>query len=194
MRKTPRSTMIACLALALAVSPGCQDKSKDDGPSTEDPPGDRPEGPGAEGDDEGPGFPPPGAQKAPPPPAVSRLMSAMVNAYNAKDTAMVHGYFMKREAFLAASDCDPADVVDRVMDGAEQSAERAAREGGAVTFKGFGDGYLLEVKVGDKPAECRARIAVTLYMAKYQWEIAGRVEDGEAHFLRLNDVWFFVKL
>ncbi len=189
--------LLVVMGVMLAFG-GCNkdDKSKDDEPTQrrgeEGPGGDR-DGPGEEG--EGP-WPPPNGEKATPPPAVKALMSNLVNAYNKKDAAAVQKYFINRTTFLVVSDCDPADVVDRVMDGARQAGERAAADGGEVTFKGFvdGEGYLWDVKKGDKPAECRAKEAVQIYMTKYDWTVGARAERGEAHFLRFNGVWFFVKL
>ncbi len=138
-------------------------------------------------------WPPPGGQQAPVPPGVSDVMSKMMNAFNGKDAKGVERYFVTREAFMNVSDCDPADVVDRVMDGRRQAGERAAREGGNARFEGWKNGFIFELKKGDKPAECRAREAVGLYMAKFDWIINGKKEVGEAHFLRINGVWYFAK-
>ncbi|MFT5430260.1 MAG: hypothetical protein ACI9OJ_000933 [Myxococcota bacterium] len=197
------AVLIALIAL-IALSFGCNKDAEGD--KGQEPEGDRRggpgggpggggpggDGPGGEGD--GPQFPPPGAVKVEPPPAVLTIVGNVMNAFNAKNAAEVKRYFISRQNFNLVSDCDPKDVVDRVMDGSKQAAERAVREGGNATFKGFTEGYLLEVKKGDKPAECRAKADVGLYMARYKWEIGGRMEDGEAHFLRVGSVWYFVKL
>ena len=197
--------LLITLTSLLTLGAGCSKEGGDseksgakgegqrgDGPRGDGPRGGGPEGDGPEGD--GPQFPPPGGVKAPVPPGVQTIMSHVLNAYNAKDAAAVTRYFITRQNFNLVSDCDPKDVVDRVMDGAKQAGERAVREGGAVTFKGFTEGYLLEIKRGDKPSECRALANVGLYITRYKWEIGGRVEDGEAHFLRVGKVWYFVKL
>ncbi len=194
-----RLAILSALALVFALG-GCKkdEAKKGDGPEQER--GER----GGPGDDErgGPGdqgempWPPPGGEKAPAPPAVTALMGKLVNAFNNKDAETVQKYFITRTAFLVISDCDPPNVVDRVMDGARQTGERAKRDGGNVAFKGFaeGHGYLFDIKVGEKPAECRAKAPVQLFMAKYDWTVNGTPERGEAHFLRYNGIWFFVKL
>ncbi len=192
-----RALFSVLFAAFLVVSVGCRDDKGGDREEPRGEEGERGEGPG---DDEHGGpevpFPPPGAVKAPPPPGVQVLMEKMVNAFAKKDVETVKGLFIKRTTFLVVSDCDPADVVDRVMDGARHSADRAVREGEGVHFEGFvdGEGYLIDVKEGEKPAECRAKRPAKIYLAKFDWTIGGKKEQGEAHFLNFNDVWFFVKL
>lgn len=194
--------VFSILLVGLLLLGGCKEDSGEDRQSDRDEErgdregerGDR-EGERGEGPDEGgPGWPPPCGEAAPPPPRVNELMSSVVNAFNEKDGAKVAGFFINRMAFESVSDCDPADVVDRVLEGAKHAGERAERDGGAVTFRGFGEGYLCDIKTGEKPAECRAKADVQLYLTKFNWELNGQAEEGEAHFLRVNGVWFFVKL
>lgn len=195
-----KTSITAALCLALLAAPGCKGDAKDQGPGDkqgEQQRGDGPRG-GGPGDDgpggDGPPFPPPGAVKAPAPPAVNELMRKVMGAFTSKNGELLKGFFPNRAQFLSVSDCDPADVVDRVVDGAAQTADRAAREGAGAIFHGFTRGYLLDVKKGEKPAECRAKMDVTIYLTKYDWTIGGQRQEGEAHFLRINDVWFIVKL
>ncbi|MFT7622664.1 MAG: hypothetical protein ACI9WU_001839 [Myxococcota bacterium] len=198
-----RVPFVLLLASFLAISTGCKDDKKDgntDGPGGEsgrDGPG-GPGGPGGddEGEGNGPPFPPPGATQAEAPPDIKVLMEKMVHAFSKGDSATVASLFINRATFMVVSDCDPVDVVDRVISGGAQAGERAKRDGKGARFLGFekGQGYLLEVKEGEKPAECRAKKSVTLFLTKYTWIVGGREELGEAHFLRFNGVWFFVKL
>ena len=181
------------LALStLVLCPGC--KNDDSGESKTGPAVENsgPNGPNG-GDGEMP-WPPPGGTKSEVPPGVQDVMSKMLNAFNNKDSSKVAQFFVTREAFIHVSDCDPADVVDRVMDGRRQAGERAGRDGGNARLEGWKDGYIFELKKGDKPAECRAREDVGLFMARFDWTVNGKKEAGEAHFLRINGVWYFAKL
>ena len=185
------TVLLPLLVSALLVCQGC----KDDGPGENNPPKEAQErgqnGPNG-GDGEMP-WPPPGGEKSAVPPGVQEIMSKMMNAFNSKNAAQVEGYFVTREAFMHVSDCDPKDVVDRVMQGRQQAGERAGRMGGNARFEGWKDGYIFELKKGDKPAECRAREDVGLFMARFDWTINGKKEPGEAHFLRIGGTWFFAK-
>lgn len=215
--------LVGVCSLMLLGLPGCKsggdeekDKGKKGGP--QEGPGARgtdergPDGPGERGPGErgpgerGPGdgdpqadgpWPPPGVtdkDKATPPPDVTKLMELMVAAYNRKDATTAQKLFIPRKLFMDVSDCDPPDVVDRVIGGAQQAAERAGHVTGPVVFKGFRDGYLLDVKKGGKPAECTAKQPVKLYLTKFDWTIGAKKTPGEAHFLFTGGVWFFVKL
>jgi hypothetical protein len=149
------------------------------------------DGPG--GEDDGPRWPPAGV-KAPAPPGVVEVMRAMTNAVNAGDIAKVKSLFINRTQFMGVSDCDPPTVVDRVIGGRDNWMEKLKRGKSSVTFKGFTEGYLLEIKRGEKPMECRAKVDVRLYQSRYNWVLDGKAAQGEAHFLSVQDAWFFVKL
>ena len=177
------------LFVTLMVCSGCKNDAADQPGEPSQPEGAQGGGPG---DGEMP-WPPPGGKKADVPPGVTEVMEKMMNAFNSKDASAVEKYFVTREAFMHVSDCDPKDVVDRVMDGRRQAGGRATREGGTARFEKWNDGYLFELKKGDKPAECRAREDVGLYMARFDWALNGKKEPGEAHFLRINGVWYFAK-
>ena len=183
--------LLITFALALFVCSGCKESGSGE-------PGDESksqqrgqDGPNG-GDGEMP-WPPPGGKKSDIPPGVQQVMSKMMNAFNSKNASQVEQFFITRDAFVHVSDCDPADVVDRVMDGRRQAGERASRDGGDARFDGWKDGYIFELKKGDKPAECRAREDVGLFMARFDWTIKGKKEAGEAHFVRINGIWYFAK-
>lgn len=179
------------LGLTLTASVGC--KKDGDGPEGSeehrDDDDDRDEQPPMP-------WPPPGAAPAPVPPQVKTLVESLVEAYNKKDGAAVQGFFINRAAFIHASECDPPTVVDDVMGGAKMWAENAKAHGGSFGFKGFpdGQGYLMHVKKGEKPFACKARMDVDLFLTKYDFEADGKVERGEAHFLRVGEIWYAVKL
>ena len=190
--------LLVVAVAALMVCGGCKnDAAGEQSQQSQGPDGTKSaQGPNDPGQAQGEGdmpWPPPGGQQAPVPPGVTAVMSKMMNAFNEKDAKGVERYFVTREAFMNVSDCDPVDVVDRVMDGRRQAGERAGREGGNARFEGWKNGFIFELKKGDKPAECRAREAVGLYMARFDWAINGKKEVGEAHFLRINGVWYFAK-
>ncbi len=142
-----------------------------------------------------PEGPPTVSEKAPAPPGVQDLMRRLVNALNQNDADAVAGFFMDRETFLGVSQCEPATVVDEVMSGRAQAVERArSAPKGAILLKGIDEGELTVVKRGQKPDRCRAKVDVTLFRAPYRWEVQGKAEVGEAHWLRVGGVWLFVKL
>ena len=181
--------LIVCQALLLTVCGGCK---PDGSPAGDNPSSSQERQSGGEGEGEMP-WPPPGGAKAEVPPGVASLMDKMLNAFNGKKASDVERFFVNRESFLAVSDCEPRDVVDRVMEGRRQAGERATREGGSARFEGWKEGYIFELKKGDKPAECRAREDVGLFMARFNWVVNGKSEVGEAHFLRINGIWYFAK-
>ena len=170
------------LLMLLATSGGCQ-KSPPSSATA-------PAGP-VEAD--APRWPPPG-DKAEPPPGVRTLMSRLLNAINGERYDEVKQLFVGRTAFVNISECDPPTVVDRVMEGRDQLVEELRRDRRKVTFRSFDEGYLLKIKRGEKPLECRARVDVQLYQARYTWEIGGKTEHGEAHFLGIGSAWFLAKL
>jgi len=186
------STLLFAAALLLVFG-GCKkDEKQPEKPAQQSNSNDDRQG--GERDDQPMPWPPPGGQKAPAPPGVQQLMANMANAINAGDHAAVHKFFMNRLQFMGVSDCDPKDVVDRVLEGRQNAVDKVKAGKNAVTFKEFTDGYFFDVKRGDKPAECRAKVDVKLYMARYKWVWNGELQDGEAHFLESSGAWFFVKM
>jgi hypothetical protein len=187
--------LTAVLFVALIGNPGCK-KDNDDGPQQgPDKNEQRRDHDQDRGPDEDRATPwPPAGEKAPPPPGVKEAMAAITTAINSGDHAKVKGLFMSRAQFQGVSDCDPPNVVDRVIEGRDNAIEKLKGGKHAVTFGEFTEGYLLQVKRGDKPAECRAKVDVVLYQTRYKWVWNGKDEQGEAHFLQVGGAWFFVKL
>lgn len=119
-------------------------------------------------------------------------MRRVAEGLSTQNRGEVERYFITDLSFAAVSDCEPG-VAAQVAAGRAQAATSAATSG-AVTFRGFDEGYLLEVPAGGKPGPCRARQAVGLYQARYTWRVGEADVSGEAHFLRVGSVWFLVKL
>ena len=195
-KRTVRWGLIALLAVGV----GC--KKDSEGPESEgmsESEGER--GPGHEGgqggpegdDDRATPWPPPG-EKTSPPPGVKQAFEKMVNGINAGDADAVKGLFLNRQQFLGVSDCEPKDVVDRVLEGRNNWTGLVKDGKTNVTFKNYTEGYLLSIKRGEKPAECRAKVTLKLYQTRYNWVLNGRAQEGEAHFLEVSGAWFFVKL
>lgn len=128
------------------------------------------------------------------PAGVVAAMDDMARALSAGDESAVAELFLDRATFLRVSDCDPPDLVDMVMDGRNRVLERARLSGPSVGTATLSQGFLLEVSPGDKPSECRAKEPVTMFRATYRWAVGDRTEVGEAHFLRVEGRWHFVKL
>jgi hypothetical protein len=143
-------------------------------------------------------WPPPGAQPAPAPPGVIRVMELAVNAFAAKDEKALRGLFMDRQGFLGMSDCDAA-TVKQVLEGIGTAMEQMNEYGGNVQWRGFSETYAAQVPRGEKPhrdATCTAKMDVELFQARYQWEVNDTLVVGEAHLMRAQHqgAWRFVRL
>lgn len=128
------------------------------------------------------------------PEGVTAAMDEMSRALTSGDADRVGALFLDRDAFLRVSDCEPPDLVDMVMEGRDQALERARRGGPPVGTATLSQGFFLEVAAGDKPSECRAKEDVAMFRATYRWTVGEQTELGEAHFLRVDGDWRFVKL
>jgi hypothetical protein len=175
----------------VAVSGSCK-RDEPDKPSGA-PKHDRPQ---RKGPTAGTRWPPPGAFKTPPPPPVRKLMERMVNVFATQQTGQVSVLFVNRQDFLGLSECEPAQIIERVMNGVKRTEELVAEYGGKVTWKGFTETYLMEVKRGRKPAECRAKLDLQLFRARFKWQVVDKIRLVEVHMVRATKggAWKFVRL
>jgi len=134
------------------------------------------------------------------PEAVQAQAEALVAAITRGEPRSVEELFISRELFLEVSDCKPNTVVNDVMNGRSDTADRANRElsddpGRAANLRDLRlfDGRMLVVNKGDKPERCRAKRDVRLFQTYWSWSLDGNEESGEAHLLEIDGRWYFAK-
>ncbi|MBT9555406.1 MAG: hypothetical protein IV100_05210 [Myxococcales bacterium] len=138
-------------------------------------------------------WPPPGAVKGAPPAEVVALFGRMADALGRGDSQLVKQLFVSDQTFSAVSECDSQQTLADLAGGRAEAGKRAERRE-PTKIIGITEGYLLEVPAGGKPGPCKARRPLTLYFGRYELGVASRTEAGEAHFMRVGDVWYFAKL
>jgi hypothetical protein len=191
MRRTAFLVPSLLLLTTSALLAGCRSGSSADAPA------------GSTNESAGPGFgpdapspipwPPPGAVKGAPPAEVVALFGRMADALGRGDADLVKKLFVSNETFSAVSECDSKQTLADLIGGRNEAGKKARRLE-PTKFMGITEGYLLDVPVGGKPGPCKARRPITLYFGRYELGIASRTESGEAHFMRVGDVWYFAKL
>jgi dipeptidyl aminopeptidase/acylaminoacyl peptidase len=134
------------------------------------------------------------------PQAVQTQVDALVAAITQGKPDAVESLFISRDLFLEVSDCKPNTVVNDVMNGRSETADRANRElsddpNRAADLRDLRlfDGRMLVVNKGDKPERCRAKRDVRLFQTSWSWSLDGNQESGEAHLLEIDGRWYFAK-
>jgi len=190
-RDMAHNVSLLVLSATAALLFGCRSGNSEATSATTE---DGPSSPGAGPDEPSPiPWPPPGAVKGAPPAEVVALFGRMADALGRGDKELAKKLFVSAETFLAVSECDSKQTLADLTGGRNEAGKKAERRE-PTKLIGITEGYLLDVPVGGKPGPCRARRPITLYFGRYQLGLGARTENGEAHFMRVGDVWYFAKL